>query len=345
MRALQLTGWEQASELRDVAEPEAKPGEVLLRIGGSGACHSDLHLMFDFPDGMLPFPVPFTLGHENAGWIEALGAGVTGYEVGQPVAVYGAWGCGRCVRCCQGMDNYCDHQAEMDAFGAGLGLDGGMAALMVVDNARHLVPLDNLKPVQAAPLTDAALTPYHSIKRALHLLVPGSTALVIGVGGLGHLAIQILDALSPAAIIAVDRNSEALKLGHEVGAHNCVAAGDTAAAEISDLTKGRGVDLVLDLVGSDDTLALGATVVRKLGEVALVGVGGGSVPFNYFSQANEASLVATDWGTLPELYEVIALAESGRLHTKIQEFSLADAPAVYESISAGEMQGRAVIVP
>src|SRR5262245_15250428 len=141
MRALQLTGWEQASEIREVNEPEPGPGEVLLQIGASGACHSDLHLMYDFPDGTLPFPIPFTLGHENAGWIAALGPGVHGFEVGQPVAVYGAWGCGHCTRCSQGLENYCDHQGEMNAFGAGLGLDGGMAPLMLVPNPRHLIPL------------------------------------------------------------------------------------------------------------------------------------------------------------------------------------------------------------
>ena len=211
MQALRLTGWKQAPELQEVAEPEPRAGEVLVRIGGSGVCHSDVHLMQEIEEGMLPFRLPFTLGHENAGWVEALGAGVSGLERGQPVAVYGAWGCGRCRPCSQGLEMYCDHQAEMDGWGGGLGADGGMAPLLLVHNSRHLIPLENVTPRDAAPLTDAALTPYHAIKRALHDLIPGSTAVVIGIGGLGFYAIQLLESLSPATIIAVDRQPQALR--------------------------------------------------------------------------------------------------------------------------------------
>ena len=139
MHALQLTAWKHEPELRDVADPEPGPGEVVVRIGGAGACHSDLHLMHDFEGGILPWGPPFTLGHENAGWIETLGAGVRGLEVGMPVAVYGPWGCGHCSRCRLGMENYCENAAAIGAAGGGLGLDGGMAARMLVPNARHLV--------------------------------------------------------------------------------------------------------------------------------------------------------------------------------------------------------------
>ena len=173
MRALQLTAWQHDPELRDVAEPEPGPGEVVVRIGGAGVCHSDLHLLYEFPPELLPYRPPFTLGHENAGWVEALGAGVTGLEVGEPVAVYGAWGCGHCVRCRQGMENYCVNQAQLACAGGGLGCDGGMAPLMLVPSARLVVPLGDLDPTQAAPLTDAGLTPYHAIRRSLPKLLPG----------------------------------------------------------------------------------------------------------------------------------------------------------------------------
>src|SRR5205807_761505 len=136
------------------------------------------------------------------GWVEALGPGVRNVETGEAVAVFGAWGCGRCRRCLAGLENYCERQAELGG-GPGLGLNGGMADYLLVSNARWLVPLGDTDPVEAAPLTDAGLTPYHAIKRSLPLLVPGSHAVVIGVGGLGHLAVQILRALSPAVIIAV----------------------------------------------------------------------------------------------------------------------------------------------
>jgi propanol-preferring alcohol dehydrogenase len=132
MDALRLTAWKQTPEIQEVPDPEPGPGEVVVRIGGAGACHSDLHLMHDFEAGLLPWGPPFTLGHENAGWVDAVGAGVASVEVGEPVAVYGPWGCGRCRRCRMGMENYCERTAETGGATGGLGRDGGMAARMVV---------------------------------------------------------------------------------------------------------------------------------------------------------------------------------------------------------------------
>jgi propanol-preferring alcohol dehydrogenase len=344
MRALQLIGFGKPAEFRDVAEPEPAAGEVLVRIGGAGACHSDLHLMYDFQEGMLPWGTPFTLGHENAGWIEALGAGVRGLEVGAPVAIYGPWGCGRCRRCREGRENYCERQAMIGAAGGGLGRDGGMAARMRVD-ARHVVVLDALEPVDAAPLTDAGLTPYHAIKRSLPLLGPGSTTVVIGAGGLGHMAIQILAACTPTAVVAVDRHIEPLALAAHLGAAHGVVAGEDAKTEILDVTNGAGADLVLDLVGSDETLALGAAVARQSGHLTLVGIAGGSLLVSFFSPQYEVSVASTYWGSIPELMEVIALAESGRIRADVQRFALDDAMAAYEAMHAGTLHGRAVIVP
>ena len=345
MDALQLTAWKHDAELREVAEPEPGPGQVLVRIGGAGACHSDLHLMHDFDAGMLPFDPPFTLGHENAGWVEALGAGVEGVEIGEPVAVYGPWGCGRCRRCLMGMENYCERQGEIATMGGGLGRDGGMAPLMVVPSPRFLVPLGDLDPVQAAPLTDAGLTPYHAVKRSLGLLVPGSTAVVIGVGGLGHMGVQFLRELSPATIVAVDQRAEALTLAAEVGAHHTVTMGEQAAAEIRDATGGRGADVVVDFVGADATLALGAAVARPLGHLTVVGIAGGTLPVSFFGIAYEVSVATTYWGSLPELVEVLALASAGRLHARVETFPLARANEAYEAMRAGALRGRAVVVP
>jgi propanol-preferring alcohol dehydrogenase len=345
VRALRLTAWQHDPELLEVDEPEPNPGGVVVRIGGAGACHSDLHFLHDFPDGLLPFNPPFTLGHENAGWIESIGADVTGLEVGQPVAVYGAWGCGRCSRCLQGMENYCEHRDEYTREGCGVGFDGGMAPLLLVPSARHVVPLTDLDPVDAAPLTDAGLTPYHAIKRSLHRLVPGSTALVIGAGGLGHLAIQILTAISPAQVIAVDQSPDALALAQSVGAAHGVLPGETATAEIRELTKGQGTDLVIDFVGVDATIALAASVARPLSDVTLVGVGMGSYPFSFFTAPYEVSFATTYWGTVSELHEVLALAESGQVRAHIERYSLDDAAKAYEDLAAGTLHGRAVIVP
>ena len=257
MQAYQLVEWQQAPELRDVDVPEPGPGEVLIKVGGAGACHSDLHVM-EWPAGTLPYELPFTLGHENAGWIEAVGPGVTGWDLGAGVAVYGPWGCGRCRACRSTLETLCERRAEIGAAGGGLGRDGGMAEYMLVPDTRLLVPLGDLDPRDAAPLSDAALTPYHALKLALAKLVPGTSVLVIGVGGLGHMAVQLVRAISPADVIAVDVDRGKLELAREVGATATVEAGEDAAEAVRELTGGRGVTVVLDCVGTDATLALDA---------------------------------------------------------------------------------------
>lgn len=348
MRALRLMEWQKRAELVDVPEPVAGPGQVIIKVGGAGACHSDLHLMYDFAAGQLPWGPPFTLGHENAGWIYQLGAGVTSLAVGQPVAVYGAWGCGACPRCRLGAETYCENPAAapVPGGGGGLGVDGGMAEYMLVPDARYLVPLpDRLDPVHAAPLTDAGLTPYHAIRRSWPKLMPGSTAVAIGVGGLGHVAVQILKATTAARIIAVDSRNEALELAERCGADLAVAAGDGAADKIRTATNGRGADVVLDFVGSDETLALAAATVRTLGDLTIVGIAGGSLAVSFFSLPYEVSLQTTYWGTRPELVEVLDLGARGLVVPEISRFPLTDALIAYDGMRAGRLRGRAVIVP
>ncbi|MGB7588349.1 MAG: NAD(P)-dependent alcohol dehydrogenase [Solirubrobacterales bacterium] len=344
MKAYQLTAWQTPPELREVEVAEPGPGQILLKVGGAGACHSDLHLM-EWPEGAMDFDLPFTLGHENAGWIEALGAGVEGFEVGEPVAVYGPWGCGRCRACRRSAENYCERQAEIGAFGGGLGLDGGMAEYMLVPAARLLLPLGDLDPRDAAPLSDAALTPYHAIKRSLHLLAPGSTAVVIGVGGLGHMAVQILRAISPARVIAVDSSKEKLRLAREVGADEAIEAGDGAAGEIRELTKGLGAELVLDNVGSDDTLALASQLARFESHLTVVGLAGGTFAFGFGALPFECQLTLPYWGTAIELMEVLDLAGAGKIRAHAERFSLDRVDEAYERLRKGSLQGRAVICP
>lgn len=344
MKAYRLTEWQSEPELRDVAVPEPGPGQVLVKIGGAGACHSDLHLM-EWPPGTLGFDVPFTLGHENAGWVEALGAGVEGLEVGEAVAVYGPWGCGRCRACRRSAENYCERQAEIGAFGGGLGLDGGMAEYMLVPHPRLLLPLGDLDPREAAPLSDAALTPYHAIKRSLHLLVPGSTAVVIGVGGLGHMGVQLLRALSAARIVAVDISEEKLRLAREVGADETVKAEEGAAQSIRELTHDRGAELVVDMVGSDDSIALAAAVAKFESHLTVVGLAGGKFEFAFGALPFEAQLTIPYWGSAVELEECLELARQAKIRAHVERFSLEDAPRAYEKMRAGELVGRAVICP
>jgi len=307
VKAYQLVEWQQPPELREVEVPEPGPGEVLVKVGGAGACHSDLHLM-EWPAGTLPYPLPFTLGHENAGWIEAVGAGVTGWDVGEAVAVYGPWGCGRCRACRSTLETLCERAAEIGAAGGGLGRDGGMAEYMIVPDTRLLVPLGDLDPRDAAPLSDAALTPYHALKLHLPKLVPGTHVVVIGVGGLGHMAVQLVRAMSPAQVIALDVDAGKLELAKQVGATHAVQSGDTAAEEIRELT-------------------------------------GGTLPLTFGVTPMDASLTFPYWGSTIELAEVLDLARTGQITAHVEHFPLDRVGDAYDRMRAGTLTGRAVITP
>lgn len=348
MKALRLKSWKSEPVLEDVPVPEPGPGEVLVQVGGAGACHSDLHLMHDFDAGALPWSPPFTLGHENAGWVHTLGAGVEGLEAGAPVAVVGAWGCGSCPRCLDGLETYCDRPdlAPVPGGGGGLGLDGGMAEFLLVPAARHLVPLpEGLDPSDAAPLTDAGLTPYHAVRRSQAKLGPTATAVVIGVGGLGHLGIQILRATTAARVIAVDPRDAARDLAVMSGADVALTPGDELSARIREETGGSGADVVLDFVGSDDTLAAGAACLRQLGDLTIVGIAGGTLPVSFFGLPYEVSVQTTYWGNRRELVEVLELAARGLLHSETSLYVLDDAATAYEDLAHGTVTGRGVVVP
>lgn len=348
MRALRLTSWKSEPELVDVAKPVAGPGQVVVRIGGAGACHSDLHLMHDFEPGTLPWNPPFTLGHENAGWVDAVGDGVTSVAPGDAVAVYGPWGCGTCPRCQLGVETYCENPlaAPIPGGGGGLGLDGGMAEYMLVPAARQLVKLPaGLDPAMAAPLTDAGLTPYHAVRRSWAKMTPESTVVLIGVGGLGHLGVQIVKATTAARVIAVDPKSEARDLAASFGADHVLAPDEHAVEAIRELTGGLGADVVIDFVGADTTIDLARGAVRVLGDITIVGIAGGTVPYSFFSQPYEVNLTTTYWGSRPELVELFALAARGLVRAEYTTYSLADGAQAYRDLQAGTIRGRAVIVP
>jgi propanol-preferring alcohol dehydrogenase len=344
MKALQLVRWGQRAQLVDVPIPEPGPGQVVLRVAAAGACHSDLHLM-DWPEGQLPWKLPFTIGHENAGHVHALGAGVTGFREGDAVVVHGPWGCGYCRACRLGRENYCAHAAEISAGGGGLGLDGGMAEYMLVPSPRHLIPLGALDPIVAAPLADAGLTPYHAIRAAAPLLVPGSVTVVIGAGGLGQLAVQLLRATTATRVIAVDRDDATLEWIRSRGAHAAIRSDAGAADGVRKLTDQAGVELVLDMVGNEQTLALGARVLRPEGRLVIIGLGLGTLPVNFFALPYGAQVMTSYWGTATELMELVALAVASRIHLETERFSLDRAPEAYDRLRRGDVRGRAVIVP
>jgi alcohol dehydrogenase, propanol-preferring len=343
MQAVRFVGVGLPARIEDVPKPSPGPGQVLIRIGGAGVCHSDLHVM----EEDLGFKPPFTLGHENAGWVDTPGQGVAGFTEGDPVAVYGPWGCGRCHACQLSMENYCENWADMKGFGGGLGLDGGMAEYMLVPSARLLVPLGDLSPAKAAPLSDAALTPYHAIKRALPHLNAGSTAVVIGVGGLGHMAIQLLRVLAPVRIVAADVDEKKLQQAKALGADDTVNNRDAseAAARIRQITGPRGAGLVLDCIGVQPTLDLGAKLLGRNSVWTIVGLGGGRHEFRHGSTPYGTLMSIPYWGSRVELMEVIAMARDGRIHAETTEFPLTEAVEVYGKLKAGQIAGRAVLVP
>jgi alcohol dehydrogenase, propanol-preferring len=338
MRALQLSA--DGAALNDVPVPDPGPGEVLVKVGGAGLCHSDIHLMHV----AAMVEEPFTLGHETAGWVEAVGPGAEAPPVGEAVLVHGAWGCGRCARCMAGEDNLCPRSGPR--IGSGLFRDGGLAEYLLVPAARHLLPIGDLDPRDAAPLDDAALTPYHAIKASLPLLVPGTTAVVIGVGGLGHMAVQLLRALTPASVVAIDIDAAKRRLAEDHGADLTLDPGDDAAARIKAGTGELGPALVMDCVGSDDTLALAASVVSNRSRVVVVGVAGGTLPFSFLALPYECSIGTTFWGTIGELAEVVALARSGAISVDLERIDLDDALDAYGELEAGRFgTGRAVALP
>ena len=348
MKAVRLPDWKSDPVLADVEVPTAGPGQVVIKIAGAGLCHSDLHLLHDFEAGMFPWQVPFTLGHENSGWVHELGAGVPDLAVGEPVAVYGPWGCGQCPACHRGQDTYCHAPTEGygGAFGGGLGVDGGQAEYMLVPDWRFLVPVPTaLDPVAAAPLTDAGLTPYHAVKISLDKLVPGSSAIVIGAGGLSHMGIQIIKAISGANVIALDVKPEARALALECGADAVIDAGaEDAVAQAKEASKG-GAEVVIDFVGIDATLATAVQLCKYQSDLTVVGVGGGSFPFSLFSPPYETAVRSIYWGTRSELGEVLALAASGQISPVYSTYSLDQALEAYAAMESGSLKGRAVIAP
>jgi propanol-preferring alcohol dehydrogenase len=345
MQAYRMVSWKTAPEYQEIPRPEPGPGQVLVRVGAAGLCHSDLAVINEVDEGdWSKATLPFTLGHEAAGWVEALGPGANGLEVGEAVAVYGPIGCGSCARCQTGEENLCDRRRELPS-GRGLGVDGGMAPFMLVDAPRQLAPLGDLDPVMAAPLTCAGVTSYRMIRRSLDRLGPGSAAVVIGIGGLGHLAVQILRAITPATVIAVDTKPAALALASSLGAHHTIAAGPDAAGALSDLTTGRGVDATFDLVGSEVTLRLAFDAARPGGRIMLVGYAMGSVPYGMGVTGSEVELSTVFSGSRSDLHDVIAVARDGLIEPTVATFTFEEIPKAIRALEDGALEGRAVIVP
>jgi propanol-preferring alcohol dehydrogenase len=331
-------------DFQEVPEPHAGPGQVVVKVAASGLCHTDFTVIARDRDHWGNEQPPFTLGHEIAGWIEEIGTGVTKFRVGDAVAVDPNWAsCGRCHMCRSGEENHCLYQKGIRA--PGVGFDGGHAPYVLVPEARFLVPIGELDPVLAAPLTDAGITTYSAIKPALPGIWPGSTALVIGVGGLGLYAVQFLRLLTGARVVAVDSTEARLKLAREHGADEVVLSGPDAAKQIRELSGGVGASFVLDCVGINPTLATGVAALSWRGRLTMVGAGGGSIPFDFFKMPPGSQLTTSLNGGSIALMEVVELAALGRLKILVDRYPLGAAKQAYDDFEHGRLVGRAVLMP
>ncbi|MDL5156063.1 alcohol dehydrogenase catalytic domain-containing protein [Actinomycetospora sp. Odt1-22] len=327
-----------SAELVEVRAPDPGPGQVRLDVLAAGVCHSDLAVL----DGgaAATWTLPFTLGHETCGRVAELGEGVEGLAVGEQVVVHAPYGCGDCPRCATGRTNYCDRRASLPAAGLGLGLDGGMAEAMVVD-ATRVVSAEGLDPVAAATLTDAGLTSFHAVQGSREALAePDALAVVIGVGGLGHLAIGLLRGLG-TTVVAVDTREEALVLARECGADVAVLP-----AGARGVVPARGADVVFDFAGAQSSLDLAVALLRTAGDLVVVGSGGGSLTVSKPGVLPSGAAVRVPfWGSRPELEAVVGVARGGSLTPRTTTYPLADADRAFAQLRAGRLLGRAVLVP
>lgn len=336
MRAYRLTDWQQPA-FREIPDPEPGPGQVLVKVAGVGLCHSDV-LFLEAAAGLLPYEVPFTLGHEISGHVAALGEGVDGPAVGTAVAVACMSPCWQCRWCLRGLDNYCVESWR----GRGFGRDGGLADY-VLAGAREIVPLGDLDPVLAAPLTDAGATSFHAVRRVQPKLHDDSTAVVMGVGGLGGYAVQWLRQLTDARIVAVEARPERAEAARRLGAAEVIDAGEKLSKRLSEAVGADGADAVLDFVGADTTMRAALRVAAPAASVAVVGQGFGSVDYRWGATAHDVDLFVPQGAPIAELHEVIARSQNGRVQIDAELFDFDHTPEAYERLKAGTLNGRAVV--
>jgi NAD+-dependent secondary alcohol dehydrogenase Adh1 len=340
MRAALLSEYHRPLELveRPVPEPDA-PRSVVVRIAGAGVCATDLHAI----DGLMEpagLTTPVVLGHENAGYVHAVGDDVTAAAVGDAVLVYPAYSCGLCVPCRRGLDVHCErHQFT------GLTCDGGFADYVLVDE-RSLLPLpEGVDPVAVAPHADAGVTAYHAVKKLLPRLEPGSTAALIGVGGVGHIALQLVELLGGSRVVGIDTDARRRKLAAELGADAVFGEEANVADAVREFTDGSGADVVLDFVGTDETHASALQMLARRGLYSIVGYGGivshPSVAFVVGETVVAGNLV----GSWIDLWELLQLHGRGDVTLRSETHPLEEVNDVLDRLRAGEVTGRAVLVP
>jgi D-arabinose 1-dehydrogenase-like Zn-dependent alcohol dehydrogenase len=343
MKAVRLFEFDQPPRLVEVPEPKLSgPLDVIVRIAGAGVCRTDLHLV----EGVFTAvrdKLPFTLGHENAGWIEEVGPGVPGMAKGDPVILHPQPSCGFCRSCRVGNDMHCTGPAFFPGFD---GTDGGYDEYLRT-NARAVIKLaPGTDPASLAPFADAGITAYHAVKKILPTLVPGTTVVVLGVGGLGHFGVQILKAMSPARVIALDMRAERLDFARRLGADEAfVSAPDGGVTAVRKATDGRGADIVLDFVGEHGTPDTAIKMLRRGGTYSQIGYGGTLTIPTVELLLGEYNVLGNIVGSYNDLAELMELNHQGKVQITAQQFPLEDAADVLHELDAGRIEGRAVLLP
>ena len=341
MKAARLHGYHQQPVVEEVPEPTISgPFDVIVRVGGAGVCRTDLHIIEGQWEQAMGPDLPYTLGHENAGWVHEIGSGVTNVKVGDTVILHPTPTCGLCRACRAGQDMHCSSSSF-----PGLSGDGGMAELLLT-SARACVLLDpSTQPQDVAALADAGITAYHAVRKAVPLLYPGTTCVVVGAGGLGHIGIQCLAALTATRIVVVDRNPEALGLADKLGAHHTVVADGSHVSAVQELTDGAGADVVLDFVAEQGAENEAWTMTRAGGSYYVIGYGGTLEIPTLDVISTERNIVGNIVGTYNELAELMVLAQTGRVTLHTSTYPLDAAADALAALDAGKVRGRAILVP
>lgn len=341
MRAVQVVGYHEGLKISEVPIPEASgPWDVVVKIGGAGVCRTDLHILEGQWAEKTQVHLPYTIGHENAGWVHAIGSAVTNVKERDKVILHPLVTCGLCRACRSGDDVHC----EVSKF-PGIDTHGGYAEYLLT-SARSVVRIDDsLEPADVAALADAGLTAYHAASKAAKRLTPRDTCVVIGAGGLGHIGIQVLKALTPARIIVVDRSAAAIELALSIGADDGVLANGTQVQQVLELTDGRGAEVLIDFVGEGGATAHGVAMLREAGDYYVVGYGENiNVPTIDIVSA-EINIIGNLVGSYNDLQDLMSLAARGAVTLHTQKYALDDYQQAISDLNAGKVRGRAILVP
>ena len=342
MKAVRLHAYQEPPRLDEVPEPEITgPHDVVVRVGGAGLCRTDVHIRDGWFAPAVPTELPLTLGHENTGWVHEVGSAVENVVVGDAVICHPQSSCGFCPACRIGDDMRCARGLSF----TGLNRAGGFAELVKTTDRAVLQLPSGLEPAAVAPHADAGLTVMHVVRKAVPLLGPGSRVVVVGVGGLGHIAVQCLRALCSAEVVAVDPDPEALKLASDCGAHHTVLADEGMGERVQRITGGAGAEAVLDFVGEGDAVESSLSMVRARGTYFVVGYGGELRVPTFSLVLPEISVVGNAVGTHDDLRELVALAAAGGVSVRTRSYPLDAFADAIADLEGGRMHGRGVLVP